>query len=523
MKKLISIAVLFFLMLALSQGIGKALTQASVTQFSVTVNPAYRLDYGEYKIDFITGADLVGGIDNIYLKFPAESNIPCTSCAYGHCPSCFQINGYNASRAGLVSAEAKTIYLTMPGGITIKKGTNVEIVIAQGASFQNPSMPGKYTLTMWTDPEPDKVQAQFDILSTQIESLSVINDPNTSNLISTYKISFKTGSHGNLTNGQNIYVEFPQGTTFPAVPHKNSITINGENPQDVSLKGNILALKLSYSINGGNNVSIYFLASFGLQNPDAAGTYSLNVWTDTEPIVVSAQFTVKAQKTVSTQIETSPQSPDGTNGIFRTTPLVTLTAEANTGEAIQTFYRIDSGNYLNYSSPITIPEGTHTLYYYSKTATLTEAEKSKQFVVDLTPPYITIDVPPQDPYYTGDQILTIIGHISEKAQVIVNDAAVIQSLDGGFTKDITLNFGDNVIQIRATDAAGWTTVKSFHIVYDTTVPVLTVTEPQDFAKITTKEVEIKGVVQPSNTEVYVGETKISLNPDGSFVSNYVPE
>ncbi|MGC9125738.1 MAG: hypothetical protein ACP5GW_06425 [Caldisericaceae bacterium] len=45
MKKLISIAVLFFLMLALSQGIGKALTQASVTQFSVTVNPAYRLDY----------------------------------------------------------------------------------------------------------------------------------------------------------------------------------------------------------------------------------------------------------------------------------------------------------------------------------------------------------------------------------------------------------------------------------------------------------------------------------------------
>jgi len=33
-----------------------------ISEVSVTVNPAYRLDYGEYKITFVTGADLTGGL-----------------------------------------------------------------------------------------------------------------------------------------------------------------------------------------------------------------------------------------------------------------------------------------------------------------------------------------------------------------------------------------------------------------------------------------------------------------------------
>jgi hypothetical protein len=384
-------------------------------------------------------------------------------------------------------------------------------------------MPGKYTLTLWTDQEPDKVQAQFEILSTNIENLSASNDPQTSSLVATYKIAFKTGSHGSLTNGQSIYVQFPQGTTFPTVPHKNSITINGENPQDISLNGNTYNLKLAYSINGGNNVSIYFLSSFGLENPPEAGDYSLNVWTDTEPVHVSAKFTVVAQKTVSTQIETSPQAPDGTNNIFRTTPLVTLTAETNTGETIQTFYKIDSEGYKPYSASFTIPEGSHTVYYYSKTATLTEKERSYSFVVDLTPPTISVEVPPQDPYYTGEKTLSVVGNVSEKAQIIINGAVVLENPNGGFTEDITLNIGENIVQFRATDSAGWTTTKSIRVIYDTTVPTLNITEPQDFSKITSKNITVKGLVQPANTDVYIGNDKIAINPDGSFEYAFVPQ
>jgi hypothetical protein len=520
MKKILSLMLAILLMLSLVPREARG-----ITQVTVTVNPPYRLDYGEYKIDFVTGEDLIGGTDSIIIQFPQESNIPCTSCAYGRCPECFKINGYNAGRVGLFDPEAdsKTIYLEMPGGITVKKGENIEIVISQGAMFQNPSMPGKYTLTLWTTAE-GKVQSDpFEILSTKVEGLSVTNDPETSSLIATYKIAFKTGSHGDLINGQNIYVELPEETYFPTVPHKNSVTINGENPQDISLNGNVYTLKLSYSINEGNDVLIYFLGSFGLQNPDIAGTYSINVWTDTEPEHVFANFTVIAQKTVSTQLEVIPQAPDGTNNIYRTTPSVTLTAETNTGEAVQTFYKIDAGDYMPYSNAITIPEGTHILYYYSKTPTLTESERSNTFKVDLTPPTISIDIPPQDPYYTGEQPLMVYGKVSEPSQIIVNNAVVLQNAEGGFASEITLVQGENIIQVKATDEAGWTSTKSTKVIYDTTVPILSVTEPNDFAKISTKEITVKGQVQPANTDVYVGDDKVSVNPDGSFEYSYAPK
>jgi len=494
-----------------------------ISEVSVTVNPAYRLDYGEYKITFVTGADLTGGIDNIYLKFPLEANIPCTSCAYGHCPACFQINGYNAARVGLVDASTKTIYLTMPGGITVKKGDKIEIVIAQGANFQNPSMPGKYTLTIWTDREVGKFQAEFEIMSTKVQNLTVTNDPETSSLIATYKISFKTGDHGNLMNGKNIYVEFPEGIHFPTVPHKNAITINGENPQEISLQGNIFSLKLANSINASRDVLIYFLGSFGLQNPDTGGTYSISVWTDVEPEHVSTSFTVRAQKTVSTQLEVSPQSPDGTNNIYRTIPSVTLAAETNTGETIETFFKIDSDDYKTYTGPVTITEGIHTFSYYSKTQTLKESEKSVIFKIDFTPPEIKVEVPPEDPYYTGDQKLMLFGSISESAQIIVSSAVVQQNPNGSFAREITLVPGENTIQIRATDLAGNMSVKLIKVIFDTTVPVLTITSPINWEKISTKEISVQGNVYPANTDVYVSNNKISVNEDGTFIFSFVPQ
>ncbi len=519
MKRIISLILAMVLMLSFipREAIG-------ITKVTVTVNPAYRGDYGEYKIDFTTDADLTGGIDNVYLKFPIEANIPCTSCAYGHCPECFKINGYKAARVGLFDASTKTIYLTMPGGIAIKKGENVEIDIAQGANFQNPLVPGEYTLTLWTDREVGKVQsAPFKILSTKAEGLSVTNDPETSGLIATYKISFRTGSHGNLMNGQNIYVEFPEGIHFPTTLHKNAVTINDANPQEIGLQKNVLTLKLTTSINASRDVVIYFSGSFGLENPEKAGTYKLNIWTDTELEHVSAEFTVKAQKTVATQLEINPQAPDGTNNFYKTKPTVTLTGETNTGEAVQTFYKIDSEDYKAYSSSITINEGIHTLFYYSKTQTLTEGERSQVYKVDLTSPEIVIEIPPEDPYYTGEQTLVVYGKVSEKAQIIINGSVILQNADGGFAREITLIPGENIIQVRVVDLAGWMSTKSTKVIYDMTVPVLSVTEPQDFMKISTREITVKGSVQPANTDVYVGDDKVSVNPDdGSFEYSFIP-
>jgi hypothetical protein len=134
-----------------------------------------------------------------------------------------------------------------------------------------------------------------------------------------------------------------------------------------------------------------------------------------------------------------------------------------------------------------------------------------------------MEVPPEDPYYTGNQKLMIFGSISESAQIIVSSAVVQQNPNGSFAREITLVPGENTIQIRATDLAGNTSIKLIKVVFDTTVPVLTITSPMNWEKISTKEISVKGNVYPVDTDVYVLNNKIKVNEDGSFEFSFVPQ
>jgi len=518
MKKLLSILLALMLILFVVP-----LGVKGISDVSVTVNPPYRLDYGEYTITLVTEADLTGGIDSIIIQFPPEANIPCTSCAYGHCPSCFKINGYNASRVGLIEGYTKTIYLTMPGGISAKKGDKIEIVISQGANFQNPSIPGKYHLNVWSTREPQVQSNNFEILSTNVENLSITNNPDTAGLISTFKITFTTGVKGNLINGQNIYIEFPEGMPFPKTLKKTSVTVNDSYVSDISLNGNVLVLKIPNSINSKRDVTIYINSSFGMTNPEKGGTYSISLWTDAEPEKVQTQLNVKAQKTVSTQSEVTPPGPDGTNGYYRTIPIITLYGETNTGEVMQTFYKIDEGKYQSYAGPFTIPDGVHILKYYSKTDTLTENEQTKNFNVDTLVPQINIEVPSKDPFYTYDSQVIISGYLSEDAQLSINSTNVALKESHSFTFVLPVTIGENTITLKVTDLAGNHALKQIKIILDETTPVLTIEAPKEWSKITTKYITIKGSIYPVNTNVYAGNQKISVNEDGTFNYQYIPE
>jgi len=519
MKKILIILLVLSLLLFIIPGKVKG-----ISNVSVTVNPAGRLDYGEYTITLITGAELKGGIDSIIIQFPAEANIPCTSCAYGHCPSCFKVNGYNASRVGLVEGYTKTIYVSMPGGITIKPGDKIEIVIAQGASFQNPSIPGKYHLAVWSTQEPTKVQAEFEITSTKIQNLSIEVKPDTANLPATYTLTFKTGSKGNLINGQLIYLRFPTESQFPSALKTTSITINGSFPSEVKLIDvNTLSLKLSESIGPSLNCTIVIYGSFGIKNPKNGGSYMLSLWSDAEPDLVSTMLTITEENKVSTLLQTDPVSPDGLNNYFRITPKVTLTAETNTQEHIQTFFKIDEGEYQLYSTPFTMPEGTHTLKYYSKTDTLIENEQTKIFKVDTLSPQLNIEIPSKDISYTYDSAAIISGTLSEDAQLFINGTYVALKDNHTFAFELPLVIGENTITLRAIDLAGNHTLKQIKINLDETTPVLTIESPKAWSKITTKYITIKGNIYPLNTNVYAGSQKIPIGEDGSFDYQYIPE
>lgn len=108
-------------------------------------------------------------------------------------------------------------------------------------------------------------------------------------------------------------------------------------------------------------------------------------------IKVSDGFTIDTISPTTT-VSVSPSSPNGLNGWYKSAPTITFSAFDNTGGSgvEKTYYKWDSDAYREYSSIFSAPEGTHTLYYYSKdVAGNNENPNVWQVKVDTQLPYAT--------------------------------------------------------------------------------------------------------------------------------------
>ncbi len=101
------------------------------------------------------------------------------------------------------------------------------------------------------------------------------------------------------------------------------------------------------------------------------GTYTYKVtalWrTWTKQSAESGSVAVQSDGTPPvTTIAISPSSPNGSNGWYKgTAPTFTLSATDSGSGVANTFYKIDSGSEQTYASAVTIPEGQHTISYWS--------------------------------------------------------------------------------------------------------------------------------------------------------------
>ncbi|MGB9694115.1 MAG: stalk domain-containing protein, partial [Fervidobacterium sp.] len=477
--------------------------------------------YGEWKISFTLGKELKTGYDYLYIQFPQEMTIPCTSCAYAHCQDCFKINGVNAAGAGYVENYKNAIYLRVPTNLSI--GQKIEVIISQSAAFQNPSLPGKYTLKVWTSQEPEKILSnEFEITSTKIEDLSVTVDPEFTNSKSKISFKFKTGRLGNLQNGKYIYINFPEEFTLPSTIRNEFVTVNTEIPSEVKITDRTLALRIASSIGNYRDVIINIYSSFGIVNPTTKGTYNFTVWTDSEIEPVSATFEIKERNFVRTLLQTNPIEPDGSNSFFKSQVVVSLLGETNTGMEIETFYKIDESDFTKYNAPFEITEGTHTVSYYSKTNTLTEDIQSKTFKIDTTAPQIVMNL--NDPVYTSENSFVISGSISEPSTLYINGSYVDVKGDNSFAREFNLENGENTFTLRATDLAGNTSVRQVKVILDPTTPVLTVESPSsNWQQFKGTGILIKGSVYPENCNLYVNGEKITVDSEGKFESDYIPQ
>ena len=491
-----------------------------LTNVTVNVSPSDRNAYGEYKISFTLGKDLKTGYDYIYIQFPQESTIPCTSCAYSHCSDCFKINGVNAAGAGPVEGLKNSMYLRLSTILTA--GSKVEVVISQSAAFQNPSVPGKYALKVWTSQEPEKmISNEFEITSTKIENLKINADPEFTNAKSKINITFKTGRLGNIQNGKYIYITFPEEFTLPQTVKKEFITVNTEIPTEVKISGKTISLKIPSSIANYRDVTINIYSSFGIINPPKKGTYIFAVWTDSETEPVTVTVEIKEKDYVRTLIQTNPIEPDGVSGFFKSQVTVTLLPETNTQESMQTFYKIDGGDFKLYEVPFSISEGTHTISYYSKTNYITEDPQTKTLKIDLTPPLITFNF--EETTYTAESTFVISGKVSEPSTLYINGIMVDVKSDLSYAKEFPIENGGNTFTLRATDVAGNSTIRQITVVLDLTTPVLTVESPTNWQQFKGKGVLAKGSVYPENCNVYVNGEKIPLDEKGNFDFTYTPK
>ncbi len=95
-----------------------------------------------------------------------------------------------------------------------------------------------------------------------------------------------------------------------------------------------------------------------------------------------------------TTYDITPSGPDGNYGWYCTTP----TLDLNTEPLATTYYRWDEGAEKIYTSTLTVPEGDHTLYYYSvDTEDNIEQESSMSVRVDTIAPTTFYNITPELP------------------------------------------------------------------------------------------------------------------------------
>lgn len=134
-----------------------------------------------------------------------------------------------------------------------------------------------------------------------------------------------------------------------------------------------------------------------------------------------------------------------------------------------------------YTPPTALTEGAHTITIQigdndGNTSTLL----SSSFNVDTVPPALNI-TNPTNGHITNNATLTVSGTTNDATSSPVTITIKLNNADqgavtvsaGAFSKSITLANGENTIEVKATDAAGLTSVVTRTVILDTAPPVIT--------------------------------------------------
>ena len=98
-------------------------------------------------------------------------------------------------------------------------------------------------------------------------------------------------------------------------------------------------------------------------------------------------------------------------------------------------------------------------------------------IQDRSAPFLNITLPPSQEYYTRERRLMLEGRTEPGASLFLNGRPVLVE-DGNFSKPLTLDLGENVLNVTAVDAAGNAVSVVYRAYLDRTPPTLLLVKPK---------------------------------------------
>ena len=450
---------------------GTAVSGVQLTAAPLTSGARVQLSLG-----FVTSfsGSLAASKGVISLLFPAQFVMPTTVAA-----GLVTVNGTPAS----VTVSGHVLSIVSP--VAVFPSGSVSLIISTSAGLILPGpTTGGYQVKVYTSADAIPVSCPSLTPSASLLSgISVDDKPAVKGATASQVVSFTTGGGGVLGAGDSISLFLPYGFMVPSTVDRSQVTIktpataaSGIQPASVvanpSSQSIVLTLPSGSSIAAGASVAVSLPAV--ITNSAMGGAFTVKVSTSKETTAVdSVSFTIY-NNPIST-LKITPVTADGKAGSYISQPSFTLSLDGPTGVTLSAFYRIDeAGSFTSYNlqtpPTVKIPEGKHTVYYYSQdNLGNVEPTRSQQLLVDLTDPVITVSSPAQKAIVV-QATTTVSGKVAgldlASVQLTVNGQATAVGADGSFSAPVSFSKeGDNTVTLVAASPSGRTTTLNVSVNY----------------------------------------------------------
>ena len=416
------------------------IVDTKIKNLVLSVDNQYPFEISNFKISFSTS--VVGKLlkgDKIYVELPNEY-----SFSDSNVESSVIVNGLNAS----FLIENKVIEIETP--VDIPANGEVLVEIGENFGIVNPKKSGDFMIAVWTDHDGSKAYSVVTIKSSLVKNVKLEAQYSGANSINSFNVSFTTGPVYTLSKDiDKILVKFDEGFTLPDTIEQNLITVNGTIVNNITKDGNTLYITSPIDVAPGGAVNVEIPESVGIMNPETPGEYGVRVSTSKEPTEVESN---KIVITLLPQVnfDINPAVPNGLNGFYKTNPEVKLFTVNGT----KVFYKIDDGEFAEYTNPFKIPEGSHAVYAYAVDSGNNKGDIiKKEFLVDFTPPTIKFDNASSNPVFKGSPGI-LSGSVSEPCTLKINDSVLELKDKLNFTVELPNVYEGMPITVYMVDLAG---------------------------------------------------------------------